>query len=570
MYKLLRLVLGVVLLTAMLVAALPAQAADSTAVGGTLAEDTTWTVDGSPYLVAETVVVPDGVTLSIEPGVTVQRDPASNHLYSLFQVSGTLLAEGTAVAPVKFTGPATPLVGGPPGEAIATATGTVRLSHVSVTGPDVVTRLSSRYASPALAELDMRDSLASPSYGNLRLTDVRAIILLRNRLALNDTRTSELEFGDGHDSIDIRLNRLRGVKVVCNGDALTLRHNTFEYMARDMWEDGSGLAAKPGCAGVDARENHWETSGDLGSRIDDGMDAPGLAIAQTDDRLEAPADGTPILPPSRFINYLQIRAYPTGLTSWWDNGSDGGSPMTYTVEALPEGMWEAEQQLETTGNSVQFRDLDTTQRYRIRVTAHNAAGTGHSVHSEAIYPVKTAVAPNAPVLDVRRFGGGAHASWRVDGDGGAPIDYFQWSLEGPEGVIEGSGGSETQRTFSSLELGKTYRVSVYAHNAIGAGPSATQEFVAADSPSRARKVRARPLRKAALVKWRAPASANGSPVTSYRLTMSRDSRTFTVSADARQKRVKRLRRGKKQVFYIQAVNAMGHSTAAPSNPIKPK
>ncbi len=126
------------------------------------------------------------VTLTIEPGVTVQRDPASNHLYSLFQVSGTVVAEGTAVAPVKFVGPSTPLVGGRPGEAITTATGEVRFSHVSVTGPDVVTRLSSRYASPALAELAMRDSLVQASSGHIRLIDVRTISLLRNRLALNE------------------------------------------------------------------------------------------------------------------------------------------------------------------------------------------------------------------------------------------------------------------------------------------------------------------------------------------------------------------------------------------------
>ncbi len=374
MRKVLQWVLGVVLLTAMSVAALPAQGADTTTVGGALAEDTTWTVDGSPYLVAETVIVPTGVTLAIEPGVTVQRDPASNHLYSLFQVSGTVVAEGTAVAPVKFVGPSTPLVGGRPGEAITTATGEVRFSHVSVTGPDVVTRLSSRYASPALAELAMRDSLVQASSGHIRLIDVRTISLLRNRLALNESSTSRIEFGAGHESIDVRLNRLRGVKLVCNSDALVLRHNTFEYMARAMWEDGSGLMAKSDCAGIDARENHWETSGDLGSRIDDGMDTAGVPIAQTDDRLDAPADGTPVLPPSRIGYYLQIRDYPTGLTSWWDAGSTGGSPTTYTVEALPEGVWEPERLIETTGNSVEFRDLDTTTRYRMSRASENCPG----------------------------------------------------------------------------------------------------------------------------------------------------------------------------------------------------
>lgn len=571
MRNVLRLTLGVVMMATMAVAAPTAQAAEPTTVGGAITEDTTWTVDGSPYQVAKTVIVPEDVTLTIEPGVTVLRDEAANNLYSLFEVGGTLSAEGTDAAPVTFTGASTPLVGGRPGETMSTATGAVRLSHVRVTGPSLVTRtVSARYASPALAEFDMRDSLVQESFGYVRLIDVRAISLLRNRLALNESSVSKIEFGAGHDLIDVRLNRLRGVQVVCNGDALVLRHNTFEYMARDMWEDGSGVTARSGCSGIDARENNWETSGDLGSRITDGMDAPDLPIAQTDDRLEEPAEGTPLLPPSRVGYYLQIRDYPTGLTSWWDSGSDGGSPVTYTVEALPEGVWEAERVVETTDHSVAFRDLDTTKRYRIRVTPHNAAGAGPSIQSEAIYPAKTAQVPQAPILEVHRSPGGAHASWQANGDGGSPITHFQWLLEGPDGVIEGSGGTETQRTFSHLVLGDSYRVSVYAHNAMGDGPTATHEFVAADVATKVRRVRARPLKRAALVKWKAPLSTGGVPVTSYRLTMSRGKRSMTLPPDTSKVRVNRLRRGKKYVFFVQALNEMGSSSPAPSRAIKPR
>lgn len=57
----------------------------------------TWTKDGSPYLVEGTITVPDGQTLALEPGVTVEflgHDPLN--------VQGRLLAEGTEGQMIRF------------------------------------------------------------------------------------------------------------------------------------------------------------------------------------------------------------------------------------------------------------------------------------------------------------------------------------------------------------------------------------------------------------------------------------------------------------------------------------
>jgi hypothetical protein len=69
----------------------------STPVSGTITVDTTWTQANSPYALTGTVYVNSGVTLTIQPGVTVDL-----YSYSL-QISGTLNATGTSDNQIVFT-----------------------------------------------------------------------------------------------------------------------------------------------------------------------------------------------------------------------------------------------------------------------------------------------------------------------------------------------------------------------------------------------------------------------------------------------------------------------------------
>jgi hypothetical protein len=76
-----------------------AQAVPTTDISGTLIFDTTLTAANSPYFVTGTVFVNEDVTLTVQPGVEIRFvDPT----YSL-DVSGTLIAEGTAEDPIVFT-----------------------------------------------------------------------------------------------------------------------------------------------------------------------------------------------------------------------------------------------------------------------------------------------------------------------------------------------------------------------------------------------------------------------------------------------------------------------------------
>ena len=67
-------------------------------VGGTLTEDTVWTAVNSPYVLTSTLFIPDGITLTVEPGVTVLGQS-----YGGIIVQGEIVAIGTAVSPITFT-----------------------------------------------------------------------------------------------------------------------------------------------------------------------------------------------------------------------------------------------------------------------------------------------------------------------------------------------------------------------------------------------------------------------------------------------------------------------------------
>jgi RHS repeat-associated protein len=103
------------LATVLVVAGLCAgPAAAKTAVTSNITANTTWTTAGSPYdLNSSNIKVVSGVTLTIEPGVTV--DFNAGETASLF-VEGTIKSLGSASSPIVFTSSQALLGGGTPGQ----------------------------------------------------------------------------------------------------------------------------------------------------------------------------------------------------------------------------------------------------------------------------------------------------------------------------------------------------------------------------------------------------------------------------------------------------------------------
>ncbi|MCL2504087.1 MAG: right-handed parallel beta-helix repeat-containing protein [Coriobacteriia bacterium] len=73
-----------------------------TFVGGTVSQDTTWTVQNSPYVLTAMVTIPATATLAIESGVVVKASNSGTYGYGITAL-GTLAAEGTTDMPVYFT-----------------------------------------------------------------------------------------------------------------------------------------------------------------------------------------------------------------------------------------------------------------------------------------------------------------------------------------------------------------------------------------------------------------------------------------------------------------------------------
>lgn len=78
------------------------KAQTGTQVGGILWDNTTWTQINSPYTITSTIQIPSNVTLTIEPGATINS--ALSSYSDMFLINGRIYAYGTSDNKIIFDG----------------------------------------------------------------------------------------------------------------------------------------------------------------------------------------------------------------------------------------------------------------------------------------------------------------------------------------------------------------------------------------------------------------------------------------------------------------------------------
>jgi len=188
--------------------------ADGVALGyGILNGDATWYNMGLPYFLQGIITVSSGVTLTVEPGVTVLGETSSDLL-----VDGRLVAVGTVTQPITFT-------------AVDTATG---WGGISIEGTSAVKNIGSR-----LRYVTVAYGGHSPNSSNLVLDYAQAVI---------DHATIKYSLSNGIDARNNSLGSIEASRIFSNSAFGAEADAGSRWLAaNNWWGDASGPQASGGC-----------------------------------------------------------------------------------------------------------------------------------------------------------------------------------------------------------------------------------------------------------------------------------------------------------------------------------
>ncbi len=264
----------------------------------------------------------------------------------------------------------------------------------------------------------------------------------------------------------------------------------------------------------------------------------------------------------------------TATVTWTPPASDGGATITgYTVTAL-DGAGNPAATTTVAGNlsAATVTGLTNGQSYRLNVAAGNLLGNGPpSGLSNAVTP--TATAPGAPTIGTATAGdASALITWTPPtSDGGSPvIGYSVQAINAsnaPIGALRPAAAGATSLTVAGLTNGTTVRFQVQAVNAIGAGAFSALSSSVTPMTVPGVPVIGTPTRgnASALVRWAAPTSDGGSPITGYTVKVVNTATNAQVGAlwpagpGQTSLAVTGLANGTAVRFQVRAVNAMGAS-----------
>ncbi|MEI8405572.1 MAG: fibronectin type III domain-containing protein, partial [Actinomycetes bacterium] len=272
---------------------------------------------------------------------------------------------------------------------------------------------------------------------------------------------------------------------------------------------------------------------------------------------------TPATKPSAVISPRAAAGNAKATVTWIAPASTGGSPITgYTVTSSPGGST-----CTTTGAlTCTVNGLTNGTTYSFTVVATNGTGDGPAGTSNQVTP---STVPTAPLTPSATAGNAkATVSWTTpSSDGGSPITGY--TVTSSPGSFTCTTTGALTCTVNGLTNGTAYTFSIVATNANGDGPAATTSPVTpATLPSAVINPTAVAGNAQATVRWTAPASTGGSPITGYTVTSSPGSFTCTTTGDLTCT-VNGLTNGTEYSFTVTATTTVGTGPAGHSNPVTP-
>jgi hypothetical protein len=251
--------------------------------------------------------------------------------------------------------------------------------------------------------------------------------------------------------------------------------------------------------------------------------------------------------------------------SWSAPADDGGSPITsYLAEAQPGGAYCLVSDL---GCSI--RGLQNGTTYTFTVRAGNALGLGPASNALSATPDSPGQPPSAPqsLAASPNLPNGVGLSWVAPSSPGtAPIMGYRIYRGSPGGVLSPHAMVSDTLSFvdTAVVNGGQYAYQVSAFNAVGEGPRSGEVTAQrGTAPSAPRNLTATVGGKTITMKWAAPTSTGGSPITNYRIYRSTSGGSWsviaTVGAGATSYADSALAKKTRYAYRVTAVNALGES-----------
>lgn len=261
--------------------------------------------------------------------------------------------------------------------------------------------------------------------------------------------------------------------------------------------------------------------------------------------------------------------------TWSRPYTSGGAPITdYVIQRSTDGLvWDDVDDGVSTATARTITGLVNGVSYQFRVAAVNSSGAGSWSGVRTARPRTVPVAPTALTATPRNTR--ASLTWVAPADtGGASLQRYvlQRSSDGGLTWVTLSTGTSLTPSYLAryLRNGRTYRFRVAAQNVAGRGPwSDVVPVRPRTTPSVPRSVTVTPGDSTFTLRWTAPSSNGGAPITGYRISISTDASTWsvldTVDGSLREYTASGLTNGAIVRVRIAAVNEAG---AGPNSAIR--